>query len=88
MFFLTFFDFIFLYCNILLILYLKLGSLTVFIFFISLLFIVIIIFLFITSNKKIKDLENRLDGISDIDNEKKDLLKNVENKKRNENKFF
>lgn len=59
-----------------------------FIFFISLLFIVIIIFLFITSNKKIKDLENRLDGISDIDNEKKDLLKNVENKKRNENKFF
>lgn len=53
-----------------------------FIFFISLLFIVIIIFLFITSNKKIKDLENRLDGISDIDNEKKDLLKNVENKKK------
>lgn len=56
-----------------------------FTFFISLLFIVIIIFLFITSNKKIKDLENRLDGISDIDNEKKSLLKDVENLKKEMN---
>lgn len=53
-----------------------------FILFISLIFIAIIIYIFLTSNKKIKDLENRLDGINDIDNEKKDLLKNVENKKK------
>lgn len=53
-----------------------------FILFISLIFIAIIIYIFITSNKKIRDLENRLDGISDIDNEKKALLKDVENLKK------
>lgn len=50
--------------------------------FILLFFISMTIFIFITSNKKIKTLKKRLDGIVDIDSEKETLLNEIKELKK------